>query len=272
MKRMLMILICCGTLGVAQEPAAGTAKTVQWGTTPTEKRPWLQKVIDVKYAEVIPLANLIGSLRPGGSPDRVSPQVDLHAISIGTFDPAFLQLAEEIIKRYDVAAQGQPAKQGHDIELVAYILVASPKGTAGDALPADLDGVAKQLRSLFGYRDLKLMDTALIRARDGHGGGDVSGDATGLVEGAKVPTFYDLAFQSAQVRAEAKGNAIELGHFRFRVLSTYESSPGKMSNREVVDFNTDLSIADSQKVVVGKSSVGSAEQALILVLSARVVN
>ncbi len=274
MKRMIAMLICCGALGLAQEPAAGTAKTVQAGLT-AEKHQWLQKVIDVKYADVNALSKLLGNLVQGDLDpryNRVIAQPDLHAISIGTYDPAFLQMAEEMIKRYDVAtwSWAKPAAQARDIEVVAYILVASPKGTAGDALPADLEGVGKQLRSLFGYRDLKLMDTALIRVREGHGG-DMNGDATGLIESAKAPTGYQLEFQSAQVRAGERGNVIELGHFRFRVLSAYESSPGTTGNREVVGFYTDLSIADSQKIVVGKSRIGGADQALVLVLTARVV-
>ncbi len=165
MKRMFMMLICCGALGFAQEPAAGTEKTVQAGTAPAEKRQWLQKVIDVKYADVNALARLLGNLAQGDLDprfNRVIAQPDLHAISIGTYDPSFMQMAEEMVKRYDVATWSwvHPAAQVRDIEVTAYILEVSPKGTAGDALPPDLDGVAKQLRTLFGYRDLKLMDTS----------------------------------------------------------------------------------------------------------------
>ena len=105
MKRMIAMLICCGALGLAQEPAAGTAKTVQAGLT-AEKHQWLQKVIDVKYADVNALSKLLGNLVQGDLDpryNRVIAQPDLHAISIGTYDPAFLQMAEEMIKRYDVA-------------------------------------------------------------------------------------------------------------------------------------------------------------------------
>jgi hypothetical protein len=131
--------------------------------------------------------------------------------------------------------------------------------------------VAKQLRSLFGYRDLKLMDTALIRTREGHVG-DMSGSANGLSEGSKAPTDYQLWFKSAQVRAGEKGNLIELSDFHFKVRFAFETSPGSQLSFSNLGFSTDLSIADSQKVVVGKSKIGSADQALILVLSARVVD
>jgi hypothetical protein len=264
------MLICCGALGFAQEPAAGTEKTVQTGTAPAEKRQYLQRVIEVKNGEVKALGNLLTSLSPGHT--IVVPHPDLKVISIGTYDPEFLKLAEEIVKRYDVARQSQPAAQEHDIEVVAYILVASPKGTAGDALPAELEGVAKQLRSLFGYRDLKLVDSALIRTREDHAG-EVSGSALGLVEGASKagPSDYKMGFKGAEVRAGEKGNVIELSNFHFYARLVFEASPGPGSFSSTVSFETDLSIADSQKVVVGKSKIGSGDQALILVLTARVV-
>jgi hypothetical protein len=265
---MLMILICCGALGFAQEPAAGTSKDVKAVTAAAERPKYLQKVIDVKHGEVGALAKLLGNLAP--SMTTVSAQPDLQAISIGTYDPSFLVLADEVVKRYDVARQSQPATQLHDIELVAYILIASPKGTAGDALPPDLDGVAKQLRSLFGYRDLKLLDTAWIRAIE-HSSGAVSGSVAGLAEGSKVPSKYTMRFKSASVGAEEKGNVIYLSDFMFNYQLPYEAAMGTTSWVDL-GFNTDLSIADSQKVVVGKSKIGSADQALVLVLSARVVN
>lgn len=267
MKRVCMILICCGALGFAQEPVAATEKKVQLGTAATEKPKYLQSVIEVKNGEVKDLARLLESLAPGGT--RVNAHPDLKLISIGTYDPSFLQMAEEVVKRYDVARQVQPSKQARDIELVAYILIASPKGTAGDALPADLEGVAKQLRSLFGYRDLRLLDTALIRTLDSHGG-DVSGSVAGLVEGLKVPSTYQLRFKTASSVQER--TQIYLDDFHFSMRFPYESGGQGQVSYSDVGFGTDIFMADSQKVVVGKSRIGGVDQALVLVLMARVVS
>jgi hypothetical protein len=139
-------------------------------------------------------------------------------------------------------------------------------------LPADLDGVAKQLRAVFGYRDLKLVDTALIRAREGRPG-NMSGELYGLAEDVKAPADYQMDFTSAQVRAGERGNVVALGDFRFSlplVHHTYGVNGVTVASN--IGFKTDLSIADSQKVVVGKSRIGGADQALVLVLTARVVN
>ena len=268
MKRTFVILICCGALGFAQEPAAGTSKDVKAVTAAAEKPKWLQKAIDVKYGDVGRITAILVGLAPGAT--NITGHSDLRVITIGTYDPEFVKLADEIVKRYDVARQSQPAKQWHNFDLVAYILVSGPQGTAGDALPADLEGVAKQLRSLFGYRDLKLLDTAWIRAIE-HSSGAVSGSVAGLAEGSKVPSKYTMRFKSASVGAEEKGNVIYLSDFMFNYQLPYEAAMGTTSWVDL-GFNTDLSIADSQKVVVGKSRTGNADQALILVLSARVVN
>ena len=191
-------------------------------------------------------------------------------ISIGTYDPDFIKLADEIVKRYDVAREKASTIALHDIELTAYILVASPQGTAGDALPPGLDGVAKQLQSVFGYRDLKLLDAAVVRGHESHSG-EMSGSLAASSNPGKGPQSYQLRFKDAAVRQTDGHTVIYLNEFRFGVRVGIETSPGVIGWSEV-NFNTDLNITDSQKVVVGKSKFGSADQALILVLSARVVS
>lgn len=266
MKRILTALFCLAGFALAQT------------TTPppqVEKRQWLQKVIDVKYADANALAKLLGNLTQGDSDPRVNraiAQPDLHAISIGTYDPSFLKLAEEIIKRYDVPRAGPDLSHTHGVEIVAHILLAGPKGTSGNALPAELDPVAKQLRSVFGYTDIRLLDSALIRGRETKGS-EVSGTLSGLMEGVKTPSTYRLFVKNIWVEQGAKGNSVLLEGLRFSAKIPCETGSGPGFHYDFIDsgFDTDLNVLDGQKVVVGKSHIGSSNDALILVLSARVV-
>ncbi len=261
MKRLFAILLCAAGFAAAQTAAPPPESA--------EKPKWIQKVIDLKYADPNPLAKLLGNMQQGGSPDRVIAQPDLHAISIGTYDPSFMKLAEEIIKRYDVpqAATAVTVHQ-YGVEIVAHILLAGPKGSSGDALPADLEPVAKQLRSVFGYTDIRLVDTALIRGLE-HRESIVSGTLGGLVDGLKTSSHYRVRIKKIAVESGGKGNSVYLEGFDFSVNIPYETGPGQ-SQSMGLGFDTDLKIPEGQKVVVGKSHIGPGNEAMILVLSARV--
>ncbi len=262
MKWILTALFCLTSLASGQN-----------GTTPPEtagKPKWIQKVIDLKYADANVLAKLLGNMEQGGSPDRVIAQGDLHAISIGTYDPSFVKLAEEIIQRYDVPpARGAVIPQQHGVEIVAHILLAAPKGSSGDALPADLAPVAKQLRSIFGYTDIRLLDSALIRGREARGS-EVNGMLGALAEGVKAPTSYRMRIKSMRVEQDGNRNSVTLEGFTFSTRFQVETGQTQFQFMDV-GFDTDLSIPEGQKVVVGKSRIGASNEALILVLSARVV-
>jgi hypothetical protein len=261
MKRILIALFCLAGVAAAQTAAPPPV---------TEEKPkWLQEVIDVKYADAGALAELLGSMVQGGSPDRVKPQPNLRAISIGTYDPAFLKLAEEIVKRYDVPRERQVSRIPHQVEVVVHILLAAPKGSSGDALPPDMEPVAKQIRSVFGYANIRLLDSALLRDLPGRGS-EVSGMLSELAAGLKAPTSYRIQVKDIYVEPPENGNSILLSGFKFSAKIPYEAGMGQYQFVDV-GFETDLFTAQGQKVVVGKSGIGANSQALILVLSARVV-
>jgi hypothetical protein len=260
MKRLLTALFCLAGLAAAQT-----------ATPPpeAEKPIWVQKVFDVRYADTVALAKLVSSIKKYTSTDQVNPQPELHAIAIGTYDPSFLKLAGEIIQRFDLPQAKLAAPHQYGVEIVAHILLAGPKGSSGDALPADLEPVAKQLRSVFGYTDLRLLESSLILGREAHRS-DVSGTLSGLAEGQKAPVIYQIQIGKISVEPGGKGSSITLEDFRFSARLPYDTGSGK-SEYMGLGFNTDLNLREGQKVVVGKSHIGTSPDALILVLSARVV-
>jgi hypothetical protein len=264
MKRILTALFCLAGFALAQTTAPPPEG---------EKRQWLQEVLDLKYADANALAKLLGNMAQGSSNGLLSrgiatAQPDLHAISIGTSDPSFLKLAEEIVKRYDVPRATPDATHTHGVEIVAHILLAGPKGSSGDALPADLEPVAKQLRSVFGYTDIRLLDSALILGREASRS-DVIGSLRGFMEDQKRPAEYRITIHKIWVEPSGKGNSVTLEGFGFSAKVPYEILGQYQSTN--IDFSTDLSIPEGQKVVVGKAHAGTTDGALILVLSARVV-
>ncbi len=238
------------------------------GAQEAQTRKWLQKVIDVKYADVQALANLIAS---GVRDARIQPNRELRAISIGTYNDFDMQMAEEIIKRYDVARGAAPTGN-RNIELVVYMLLASPKGNAGEAVPADLEPVTKQLKSLFGYSDFRLLDSALIRTREGVQVG--SNGTAGIIDpdlpNASAP--YQLSIRSANLIPSDRGSAIRLDGFRFGIRVPYPTAPGGGHSFSEVGISTELDVREGQKVVIGKAKVANSNSALVLVVTAKAID
>lgn len=246
---------------------------------------WQQKVFDVKYADAQALARLVLSACQSRE-TRVVENVALRAISVGTPEDRDMATAEELIKRYDVPRGAVTPTGNRNIELVAYMLMAAPKGTAGEALPAELDPVAKQLKALFGYGDFRLLDSPMIRTREGVEA-QSNGNA-GIINPAlpNASSTYSLRIKDTRVVPSERGNLIKLDGFRFGIRVPYPTAsfqPGQGSqgvaplistqiNYSDVGFNTELDIREGQKVVVGKAKVDNTGSAFILVLTAKAID
>jgi len=287
MRRIVILWLCAAALALAQTapvkgkksaaaPAAGSTNpaapaaahiTAQAASQPAARQRQT-KVFDVKYADVAALGGMIDDLRQGSSPDRVIAQPGLHAIAIEAYTPAFLQSAEELIRRYDVPPSG--AAQTHDFEIVAHILLAGRATVTGTALPKSLEGVARQLKDTFGYTDVKLIDSAVAQAREG-GGAMAKGTVNGLSDGATQPSAYEMSSRAARYEPGQKKGAIALDGFQFKLRLAYMSADAAASTvqwQEAI-FQTDLRIPEGQTVVAGKSKAGAGNDALILVVTAR---
>ena len=147
--------------------------------------------------------------------------------------------------------------------------------------------MAKQLRSVFGYTDFKLLDSTIVRVREGVSA-ETSGNA-GQMDASQPgmpPSFYQLRFKSARLTPGDKGNMIRIDGFRFGVRIPYATGsfqPGAggqgvsplVSTQyqfSEVGFNTELDVREGQKVVVGKSKVDSSGSAFVLVVTAKAVD
>jgi hypothetical protein len=258
MKRILVVMMAVAALAPAQE-----------------QRRWVQKVIELKYVHPSKVVNLIGSLNPLTGM-RVNFDQEMPMVSLGG-PPEAVAEAEALIRQIDVP--GLSAVGRRNIELTAYLLVAAPKGAAGDAVPAELDPVVKQLRATFGYADFLLLDTAFLRAREGRSAG-TNGNTAALDPGLRSQrTQYEIFYKNAVVSPGEKGSVIRLDDFRLRVLVptreyTYTDKGDTRTgvDRSEIHIQTNLDIREGQKVVVGKGKIDGSDKALILVMTAKALD
>jgi hypothetical protein len=241
-KRILFVVFVGAVAGVLSAqtaaPPAETPKPV----------PYQQRIFQVKYADVRDLAGVLAVFGYGIKADR-----DLHVLAVSA--PSDVMSAiEDAIKRLDV-----PTAAPKDINLTAYLLLASEHADGSNDLPAELQQVTKELKGIFAYKSFRVLDTILVRTQPGnaaHAKGVIGG--TGA-DASKTP--YEFVVRPSAVTEDPGGRLIRLD-----TLNLSLRVPGGMD----AGINTEITVREGQKVVVGKSNMGAPDQALILVVTAKV--
>ena len=218
-----------------------------------EAQHWPVKLFQVKYADVQHLANLF---RAFGA--TVQPDSDLKAISVRA-PKEVLAAIEESLQRLDV-----PQTPARNIQLDAYLLTASGQGSSAN-IPGDLDPVIKQLKSVFNYQGFRLLGTLSWRGREGTPG-SVSGLLPSVSSDSTQSTSYTFRTHSVGITSEGKERTIRINDL-FLQLEFWDK--GHASQHAVI--STSIDAREGQKVVVGKANIDNADSALILVLTAKVV-
>jgi hypothetical protein len=251
MKKLICIALITFAVLCAQEKKAEETKA-------PERR--ITKVIAVKHANLKQLEPIINVF---GTANRFSPELGVIAVSGRLEDVAAV---EEAIKRLDV-----PPATPKNIEFTAYVLAASTQANQGGELPRELESVAKQLKNIFSYQSFRLLDTMVLRVRNGQ-----DGQATGLFqpptgspEGAPG-IFYMANFRQASLSEGSMGNVIQVRELRFNARVPVRTGSASFQVQDV-GFNTGIDIREGQKVVVGKTNLDGSNSAMILVVTARVV-
>ncbi len=231
--RMLWTLVALAGLAFGQEKKSeDTGKIVS-------------KIIPVHYVNVNQLRNMLSVPAV-----QINANSEMHALVVsGTADA--VAMLEEMAKKLDVAPPPHP-----DIELTVYLVFGSPQGK-GDEIPAELASTIKQLHGSFAYKSYRMADSFVVRGRDGEGG-----STSGVIAGsADAAATYGLSYEHATVSGDSpRVIRIDKLHLGLRVKSTFDSG-----------LNTSIDVREGQKAVVGKSNMNGSDEALILVVTGKVV-
>jgi hypothetical protein len=160
-----------------------------------------------------------------------------------------------------VSAQDKQQASNMNVELTVYLLSGSPQGPADD-VPQDLGPTLKQLHSVFAYKSYKLNKSFMLRGR--------AGDA--FTEGILPGNALRYRFGYRQVRVSGKApRAVHLDGLSLNLSRYSTAQDGKQGLERVASIFTDLDVREGQKTVVGKSSINSTGDALILVIVPKVI-
>lgn len=238
MKRLLWILVGTAVLACAQEKGAPAAK-------PVSKGPQRNIVVDVKYGDVNRIAQVLGGLGAGVRADPV-----LHVIAVGG-DIAAVNAVEEAIKKMDV-----PPAPVRNVELTIYLLYGAAQESASASVPQDLDATVKQLRGIFPYKSYRLMDTIVLRARDGE-----RAENSGSLPGGSRAS-YRFSYQRGTITGQTPRM------LRIDQLFLQLSFPAENGQTQI---QTNVDAREGQKTVVGKANIANTEDAVFLVITPKVI-
>ncbi len=219
---------------------------------------WVSKVVEIKHRDVSQFVGLLGALGVRGVP---SPELKVIALS-GPSD--MVEAAAKAIQRLDV-----PSAAAKNIELTVYLLSGSPDAAQAGKIPPELEGVTKQLRGLFSYQSFHLLETMILRVRDGEDGeANGVGPAPDSGVGLTAKSSYRVMFRSVSLTAGDKGNVVRIG----RLMFSSRVPVGNPLALQNAGFTTGVDVGEGQKVVVGKANIDGSNSAMFLVVTARVVD
>ena len=241
----------------APQPQLEQATRVEAAQKRTPRTGDVQKVFSI-HMHARPLAEIL-SVFPatitfaeyGRTPNRG------QALAVSA-PPAVMAAIEETIKRLDV-----PPSPAKNIELTVEILEAVPAGAQGASVGPELQPVVAQLKRTFSFGGYRLADTLSARSREDAGLFVTSASGTEFVGLGRLD--YRLHVRTVWYDKSPAGTAVHLDQLDFSAANP------KLADGVVV-IRGDLDIREGQRVVVGNTGLGTPGNAIILVLSARVLD
>jgi hypothetical protein len=206
------------------------------------------KVIELRHANAHRIRDS-GVLNPFVHPGSVNLDPGGKFLIVHAATAEGLAGAEAMIKRLDVPAA--------NVELMFHI-VSGTAESSPDKLPSELEPVVKQLRSSFIYKEYRLLDTAMLHARE---------DREAFVQGALPGNgVYRINFRNMRVE-RGTPDVFRLENLRFEArMPVRTNEKGDVQYFET-NLQTEVDVKEGQKVVVGKSTLPNS--AVFLIVSAR---
>lgn len=124
-----------------------------------------------------------------------------------------------------------------------------------------MEATARQLIALFQYKSYRLLDTQIFRARSGRSG-NLSGTLPGSVQSFTFSAQPSL--NSGPAPRTIRLAALRLSFTRPTVID------GK-TQYERSGIETEINEREGQKTVVGKSNIAGSDDAIILVVTLKVI-
>jgi hypothetical protein len=229
-------------------------------------RSFKSKILEVKHRDPNMLANAVSELGSGTGGARIVANQEFKTIAVRDF-PENIAVIEEALKRLDV-----PAPAPISLEVQLHLIAASRDGADKSAFPAGLEAVRSQLQSTLKYGGYRYITTFFNRVNEG-GTIDSKGAAEAIFpipqNANNAPSFYNYRFGRIRLASDPSGKeAIQVSEFRFGLNLPLPTTGGGVQYTDV-GISTPLSLREGETVVVGTTTAGKADEAIIVAVSVR---
>ena len=184
--------------------------------------------------------------------------------------PENIATFEDAVKRLDVPALPRPMMRHRDIEVTAYVMVASKQETADTQYPAPLKDVVTQLQNTLGFKGYQLLTPIVQRTASNNGRIESHGVAPLTLANQPFNARYTLRVGQvfAENRNQPDGGGIVFQQLEFQLRC--EPLDPTLRKTVEVKISTNMTVKDDEKVVVGTASLE--DRALVLVIMAKWLN
>lgn len=179
-------------------------------------------------------------------------------------------------------AQPETRNDETDLETQLYLIVGTNQEVDDAKLPASLDPVVKQMRATLPFKNYRLAATLINRVKN-EGRLDLSwigGPLASPIGAASnvTPSFSQFKVRQVKLVQNSEGQQmVQMLGFHYGARIPIQTSPQVAANGTIAPaFNyentglaTDISMRESEPVIVGTLNVGPSGDAIILVISAR---
>ncbi len=169
---------------------------------------------------------------------------------------------------------GSEAAIGRNIDMNLTFLrcsVKPPTEGSGTPIPADLEGVAKQLRATTPYKHIEVWDALPIRAQEGKEAQQTTPLPMSTSTQGMRPTVRVIAKPSS-VTQKGSVRFVRFDRLALFFRIPYTTGPSNMASVQVMDAGIDTSgdFKEGQKVVIGK--VADTEATIFVVVELKVLD
>jgi len=183
--------------------------------------------------------------------------------------------------------QAEPRNDETNLDTQLYLIIGTNQDVVDSKPPAVLDNVLKELRTTLPFKNYRLAATLLNRVKNEGRlevkwiGGPLASSSTATL----TPTFTNFTIKQIRlVRASDGGQMIQMQGFNFGARVPIQTAqvvastnpPGSFPtggfptiNYEPTGVATDISLREGEPVIVGTLTVGTTNEAIILVVSAK---
>ncbi|HVW10081.1 MAG TPA: hypothetical protein VHC90_15940 [Bryobacteraceae bacterium] len=183
-----------------------------------------------------------------------------------------VETAEAILHQLDTPAPPRPPlPPKKDIQVTAYLIIASASGTQTTPLPKDLEPAVNQIASILSYKSFHLFDAVVLRTSEG-AGGQVAGILPVSQQTFLSGGDFQLRINRVELTPATPANLLRLSNFDLMVYINRGVDREGKDKKQMVDMGTSIDMKEGQKVVVGKANIDGSENALLVILTAQVVD